>query len=464
MSGTFASFNTALSALRYQQTALDTASSNIANSSTAGYVRRRAEAETIGASTQPALWSRSGVGGESVGLAGINRLTDALLDARVRAEHGKQSYLDTRVAVLERVESGIGEPGDTGVSAAIIDFKGAWQDLANSPSNEASRGQVLAQGAALADAVQQQARMLEAEMGDDRARLTAMVDEVSTLAGDLAATNSSIAIAKVNGTDAGVLLDKRDQLALRLSQLTGASATQRSDGGFDVSVGGVALVSGDRAGTFSVVSGIGPGGTGAPPVVLGVTPPGGAAATAVSTSGATGAMVEVLSTTLPAYASELDAVARQLADAVNAQHTAAYDATGTPGQAFFAYDPADPAGSLRVAITSASQVAASAVPGGGRDGSAADTISRSFVAAEASYSRLVNSFGTTVASAGRLATTQRTLTGQVDGAREQLAGVSLDEEMVAMVAAQRAYEAAARLMTTVDSVLDTLINRTGLTR
>lgn len=464
MGGTFSSFGTALSALRYQQNVLDTASSNVANAKTEGYVRRRAEGATIGAPSQPALWSRSSPGGEGVGLTGMTRLTDALLDARVRAEHGKQSYLDARVAVLDRVESGIGEPGDSGVSAAMIDLKAAWQDLSNNPSQEASRGQVLARSAALADAIQQQSRMLEAEMSDDRARLTAMVEEVGTLAGDLAATNASIAIAKVNGTDAGVLLDKRDQLALRLSELTGASATQRSDGGLDITLGGVSLVDGARGGSLSVVSGIGPGTAGTPPVVLGVTPPGGTAATVVSTSGETGALAEVLTTTLPGYAAELDAVAKQVADAVNAAHGAAYDAGGAAGRPFFAYDAADPAGTLSVALTSTAQVAASAVPGGGRDGSAAHTISTSFAGAEGSYSRLVNAFGTTVASAGRLAATQQTLTAQVDGARDQLAGVSIDEEMVAMVAAQRAYEAAARVMTTVDSVLDTLINRTGLTR
>ena len=69
-----------------------------------------------------------------------------------------------------------------------------------------------------------------------------------------------------------------------------------------------------------------------------------------------------------------------------------------------------------------------------------------------------------MASARRVADNQRTLTSQVDGAREQLAGVSIDEEMVTMMQAQRAYEAAARVMTTLDSVLDTLINRTGVTR
>ncbi len=80
------------------------------------------------------------------------------------------------------------------------------------------------------------------------------------------------------------------------------------------------------------------------------------------------------------------------------------------------------------------------------------------------YQRLVNGFGTEVASVQRLAANQQVLTNQVDGSREQLSGVNLDEEMVSMLSAQRAYEAAARVMTTVDSVLDTLINRTGLVR
>jgi flagellar hook-associated protein 1 FlgK len=58
--------------------------------------------------------------------------------------------------------------------------------------------------------------------------------------------------------------------------------------------------------------------------------------------------------------------------------------------------------------------------------------------------------------------TQGLLATHVDSAREQLSGVNLDEETVAMLTAQRAYEAAARVMSTMDSVLDTLINRTGV--
>ncbi len=157
---------------------------------------------------------------------------------------------------------------------------------------------------------------------------------------------------------------------------------------------------------------------------------------------------------------DLDAVARDLADTVNAVHAAGYDLDGTTGTAFFSYDPADPAATLTVAVT-ARQVAASSLPGGVLDGSNADVIGTAG-SAEAAYQRLVNGFGTEVASAQRLVRTQSLLTTQVDSAREQLSGVNLDEETVAMLTAQRAYEAAARVMSVMDSVLDTLINRTGI--
>ena len=86
------------------------------------------------------------------------------------------------------------------------------------------------------------------------------------------------------------------------------------------------------------------------------------------------------------------------------------------------------------------------------------------ISVEDDYQRLVNGFGSEVASVRRLTANQDTLTGQVDASREQVSGINLDEEMVSMLQAQHAYEAAARVMTTIDSVLDTLINRTGLVR
>src|SRR3954452_24303041 len=118
MTGTFSSLNTALSALRYQRVAMDVASNNIANATSEGYVRRRAEGHALGAPNQVAMWSRYDGAGDGVSAASITRMADRFLDTRSRREHGTQTYLNTRVDVLKRLESGVGEPSGEGVAAA----------------------------------------------------------------------------------------------------------------------------------------------------------------------------------------------------------------------------------------------------------------------------------------------------------------------------------------------------------
>lgn len=56
---------------------------------------------------------------------------------------------------------------------------------------------------------------------------------------------------------------------------------------------------------------------------------------------------------------------------------------------------------------------------------------------------------------------QESLTSAASVARMSVHGVSIDEEIVALVTYQRALEAASRVMTAIDEALDTLVNRTG---
>lgn len=462
MSGSFAAFNTGLSALRYNQVAMGVASGNIANASTEGYARRRLEGASVGAPPQLSMWSRYESSGDGVAIADISRMVDPLLDARARSEHSSQAYLDLTAAVLDRIESGIGEPGDSGLSAALAQFGTGWQDLSNHPNQESARSQVLARAAVVVDALRNQAGNITEEASDQRFRLQVTVSEANTIASDLAETNKSIATAQLTGSDANVLLDQRDALALRLSELTGATAKIRSDGGVDVTLGGVALVTGQQASTLQIASGVAADGSAdGSPVAFAIDN----GATTVPVGGAVrgeaGAITELLNVTLPDYLTQLNGVAQTFADEVNTQHAAGYDAAGNPGQPLFAYTAGNAAGSLSVALTAPADLAASGLPGGVLDGSNADRLSDKTAGAD-SYKALVAGFGAKVASVHRLATNQQVLTAQVDGSREQLSGVNLDEEMVNMLSAQRAYEAAARVISTIDSVLDTLINRTGL--
>lgn len=466
MAGSFSSINTALTALRYQQVALDVASTNVANVGTDGYVRRRVVGETLGAASSPAVWSRSLETGSGVQAARVDRMTDALLDSRVRREHGRQTYLDSRAEALARVETGLAEPGPSGVAAALSDLRATLNDLGNAPGSDAARSQALSAAASVVDTVRLQAAHLSDEASDQRSHLLASVVEANSVATELAATNRTIAAALGGGSDTTTLMDERDALALRLAELTGARGTVRADGSMYVELGGQALVDGNSAAQLVVTGGVAADGsaTGGP-VTFDLDPDTTGATTALTGTlgGDLGATINVLDDVLPSYISGLAAVAKDLADHVNAQHQLGYDANGVAGGKLFDYDPTDVLGTFDVVITDASKLAVSALPGGVKDGNNATALAAA-VDVDDQYQRLVNGFGSTVASARQMAKNQQALTDQVDSAREQLTGVSLDEETVNMVAAQRAYEAAARVMTTLDSVLDTLINRTGLVR
>ena len=122
-------------------------------------------------------------------------------------------------------------------------------------------------------------------------------------------------------------------------------------------------------------------------------------------------------------------MAKTSADTVNTVHQGGYDATGAaPGGPFFSYDPTNPAGSLVVAVTDNDQIAASGLPRRRRRRPVADALA-DLTDTESSYQRLVNDLGPVIASVRRLQTNQTMVTAQVDGSREQLAGVNLDEEM-----------------------------------
>jgi flagellar hook-associated protein 1 FlgK len=116
-------------------------------------------------------------------------------------------------------------------------------------------------------------------------------------------------------------------------------------------------------------------------------------------------------------------------------------------------------------ITDASKIAAGAAGGGLLDGSIAldlAELSSSTSGADALYRSYIVALGVDSQSIQHRHDIQVETMTQVDNSRTALAGVNIDEEMVNMVQFQHAYDAAARFMTSVDEMLDTLINRTGV--
>lgn len=462
MTGSFSGLNTALSAIRYQQAALDVANNNVANVNTDGYVRRRALGSSVGGPDQPVMYAASESAGNGVRAESIQRIYDALVDARVRRANGSLSYLTTQQAILRRIETAINEPGPNGVGQALSDLNDALQDLVSDPGGKAARATVLAKADALAAAIRTQSGNVTQEVDDQRAHAATTVQQLNGDAGQLAQLNHDIYLAEKNGSDVGTLYDQRDRVALSLAKEVGGVVTVAPDGRYNVDVpiaGGtpasIPLVTGDTAATMTITGGVSSG-----PLSYAI---GGTAVTG-GLSGELGGLTETVTTALTSYKAGLDALARQIADAFNAQNAAGTDQDGITGGALFTYDPADPAGTIG-AITDPRKIAASstaqqtpAAPD--LDGSNADALSRvvSGSGIAAAYTTLVTTFGASVQAVNTRTATQAALTAQVTDEREQLAGVNLDEETVNLVAAQHAYEAAAKVMQTLDSILDTLIN------
>jgi flagellar hook-associated protein 1 len=171
--------------------------------------------------------------------------------------------------------------------------------------------------------------------------------------------------------------------------------------------------------------------------------------------------LDVLNTTLPSYSTRLDAVALNLKTVVNTQHAAGYDLHDNAGGEFFA---GNGAGDIRVAFTDPTLLAVASTKGT-LDSTNADLLAKLGTAAggpDTQYRQLVVDLGVQAQSVNRRVDVQASVTSDIDDARDSSAGVNIDEEMMNMLTFQRAYEAASRVLTSVDQMLDTLINHTGL--
>jgi flagellar hook-associated protein 1 FlgK len=461
MSSTFGGLSTALNALMAQRTELTTTGQNIANVGTPGYTRQRAELQAAsGASTAGLMRGTfTEQTGSGVNVLSIKRLSDAFVDARQRDAHASTAGSQATVQAYDQVESIVGEPSDTGLSSQLTQFWTSFQTLAVSPNSVGARQAVLSKAQAIVDTVQHGRSAVDSAYTDTRTQLDALVAQVNTTATGVADLNDKIRVAQAGGAQPNELMDRRDQLVLQMSELTGARSTSNADGTVNVSVQGMAIVSGTHATALSVSGGTSIDTSTATPLQLTFANGG----TAGITGGQLGGVVDSLRSVYPDAAAGYDAVASSLATSVNALHSTAQDLDGNPTGNLFAGTTAK---TLSLVVTDPRKLGAAAATGTGAtfDGSIADAIAAlrtSSSGADTRWSAVVAATGVNSAAAQNRATVNTSISTQADAARDSASSVSIDEEMTNMLTYQRAYEGAGRLMTTIDSMLDTLINRTG---
>ena len=446
MISSFFGLQTSLRGLLAQQRMLDTTGHNIANASTKGYSRQEATLVASPGLIVPAGSLVSGAGahiGSGVDVESFRRVRDQFVDLQYRSQNTNLGEWTARAKTLDGAELALAEPGENGINEQLARFWDAWADVANAPVDPAAKQALVEQGAALADAfatVRAQVAMARDQGMAEYGVLTGPGGEVALAAQDVADLNDEIKRYITAGNVPNDLLDRRDVLIDQLSEYGQVSVTARADGTVDVAfVDTVAAAT-----TYPLVTGT--TATWAGPPAGDAWAPGGRLGGLLAAARGGG--------TLDGYLADLDAVATSLASLVNTAY----------GDTFFEIGPGAPAATLHVEaglVVDPKTVDPGTGNAGSNDRALAVAALRDNATVDRAYQAFVAKVGAQVREARRQESNAQVLTDAVENRRQSVQGVSLDEEMANMVRFQRSYQASARAMSTMDEMLDVLINRTG---
>jgi len=469
MSGLFTTLNATVQALNAQSVGLNITGKNLANVNNAAYSR-----ETVLLGNGPSVQTPQGPQSTGLQVLGIDQVRDALLDQQVTREIALTSSYTTQQGILQNAQAGLGQnisnttaasgtgsnAGTGGLAAAVDDFFNAFQGLAASPTDAGEKQTLVQKAGILADTFQQTDSRLAQVQSDATAQIQSDVASVNQMLQTVADLNKQISSVEIGKPNSALdLRDQRQSVLEQLAQKLPVSTQPGANGAVDVvmkdaSNNNVVLVSGANV-------------TG-PVTFTGTGLTAGSPATAVQfSSGSIYGALTARDGAVQDLRNSLDAMAQQIVTSVNA----AYAPTGAN---FF-----DPAGTTASTIALDGGLSASTLQAG--TGAAGDNSVALAVAAISDhafstsgapadaidgtisqyFSGAVSQFGQALASANTLVDNQTSVANLVKSQRDQVSGVSMDEEMANLVRYQTAYQASARVFSIVNDLLGTVINNLG---
>ena len=444
----------ALGAMNAEQGALSVTANNIANVNTPGYARQIPIFEE-----NPALLQGPLTFGTGVSLARIESIRDSVLEIRIHQESQDSGRLDAFLNAMNQIQALFNEPAGAGLSGPLTNFFNAWQQLASDPANLSLRQNLLTAAQNLASAFRQTVTALDTEQHNLDLGVQQSVATINRLTAEIASLNGQIHALTGAGQDASSLVAQREALLNQLSALVDVQFIDSGNGGLTLTTaGGAPLVIGNQS--FALDTATDPS-TGLTHIFSQ-----GSDITAQIRSGQIAGLLAVRDDQIPALLGQLDTLAAGVAGAVNAQHQAGYDLNGNPGGNFFTPPPPGGAGaaaSFSVAVSDPALIAASAdgTPGNNGNANAIAALATSAIVAGQSpatfYAGLVFQVGNTVANASAQKDATDLVLQQLNTQRGALSGVSLDEEAASLLRFEQAYNAAARVATTIADLTTTAL-------
>jgi flagellar hook-associated protein 1 FlgK len=453
MGGINTSLSIGMQALEATQGALDATSNNIANANTAGYTREVAQF-----SENEETLSGSGVSGGGVTLDGLQSIRDELLNLQIQQQTSLQSSADTQSSTLSQIQSYFSTSSGGDLASALSSFSTSISQLSADPTSSAAQQSVLSAGQDLADSFNDTANGLTGAQSDANGQVTQTVSQINTLTSQIAQLNGQLSQITAAGQDGGTVQDQRDELVQQLSALTGVSVTQNSDGETITTGNGTPLVMGNQSFTLQTTTGS--------DGMQHVLDSNGTDITTSLQGGTLGGAIQIRDQTIPGFLTQLNTLASQFASAFNAAQAMGFDSNGKTGQDFFSVpaNPNDAASGIAVVISDPSLVASSSDGSAGSNGNIANlsaaltNVLPSGQTPAAAYSSLVFQVGNSASNASSQSTAIGLNLQQLTTLQGSVSAVDTNEEATNLLRFQTAYEAAARIVSTVQQLSTVTLN------
>lgn len=508
---TFHGLEVAKKALFAQQRGLYTTGHNISNVNTDGYSRQRVNFETSIPYPPRAFYKPKipGQFGTGVEIGTIQRIRDEFLDFQYRIENSRASYWEKRSEALSRMEELLNEPSENGLSKTLDQFWQALQDLTDDVQNPGARSVVAQRALAFAETFNYYSRSLQSIQTDLKEQIDVNVGRINSLVRQINAINEQIVKIEPHGMLPNDLYDERDRLIDELSEFVNIKVhyTSSSPGSLEIADGlasiellddrghsigdGVFLLDIENADSIQdAINELTIGEDADTGAITGIYVEGHDDLNDLSLLQSTGRLKALIETygyiddngevvgDYPEMLANLNQMANAFAEAFNAQHAQGVNLSddGVIPDFFVTNDGSAEFTAENITVNKAilddPNLIAASLPGeGSQNANNALELAKLFdeglegldgASVRSFYTKLIGELGVEGQEASRMVENTNILRAQVHDQRRSVSAVSLDEEMTNLIKFQHAYNAAARSMTTLDEMLDRIINNMGL--
>ncbi len=486
MRPTFLGIETALRGIQSNQKSLDIVGQNLTNVSTPGYTRQRTDqvSVTLAGGGRYDVIHNKHLQGQGTEIVGVAQIRDPFLDKRFREEYATVAYYDQSAVILEDVEAALNELGNTGIKNAMEEIIASLKTFSTKPDDVTNASIVMNSMVQLTQVV----NLFDSKLTEIAEQQTfdaeVAVEDVNSIMERIAHLNGSIKDTMMMNSAVGdnvygpnELLDERNLLIDQLAYYGDIQVEEQEYGVVNITMGERLVVEDEKFETLSFSSN--EDGT----IALSwqkdgesFSSYGGALTAYVDLINGAGAQPESpyhnFEKGIPYYQQKLDDFAANFATAFN--NVVPLEAGGYK----VLFEPTSgevTAENLTVSndwLTNPEYI----MEGVSQNGELDNTyildmihmfeVEHNFGEFEGSFDGFISFVNTTLGQQVTYNTSRLTATTAVAddmlNRRDAVSAVSDNEEAADLMMYERAYQAVARLMTTLDEALNTIINNMGV--